>query len=86
MQVQGPRGFDLERLAETLDRLFPSCQVVRIQRDDYSLVAATPERLLAQHGHRVEVDAIAGTAARAAGWGARRRPVRGHGRLAQGAP
>jgi menaquinone-specific isochorismate synthase len=65
LEVQGPRGFDLERLAATLDRLFPSCQVVRIQRDDYSLVAATPERLLAQHGGRVEVDAIAGTAGRA---------------------
>jgi menaquinone-specific isochorismate synthase len=69
VQIQAPRRFDLERLAETLDRLFPSCQVVRIQRDGHSLVAATPERLLAQHGRRVEIDAIAGTAARAAGVG-----------------
>jgi isochorismate synthase len=67
LQIQDPWGFNLERLAETLDRLFPSCQVVRIRRDDHSLVAATPERLLAQQGCRVEVDAIAGTAARAAG-------------------
>jgi salicylate biosynthesis isochorismate synthase len=69
VQVQGPRGFDLERLAESLDWLFPSCQVVRVQRDGHSLVAATPERLLARYGDRVHVDAIAGTAARAVAGG-----------------
>ncbi len=69
VRVQSPRAFDLEHLGETLDRLYPSCQAVRIQRDGVSLVAATPERLLAQQGRRVEVDAIAGTAARAPGGG-----------------
>jgi menaquinone-specific isochorismate synthase len=69
VRVQSPRAFDLEHLGETLDRLYPSCQAVRIQRDGVSLVAATPERLLAQQGCRVEVDAIAGTAARAPGGG-----------------
>lgn len=69
VRVQSPRTFDLEHLAEALDRLYPSCQALRIQRDGVSLVAATPERLLAQEGSRVEVDALAGTAARAAGGG-----------------
>jgi isochorismate synthase len=65
--VQGRRPFDLERLVAALAYLFPSCQVAKLQRDGQCLVAATPERLLAQRGSLVEVDAIAGTAARAAG-------------------
>lgn len=66
LRVQGRRPFDPERLAAALTYLFPSCQVVRVQRDGHCLVAATPERLLAQSGNRVTLDAIAGTAPRAA--------------------
>jgi isochorismate synthase len=65
--VQGSRPFDLERLVSALAYLFPACQVVKLRRDGQSFIAATPERLLAQRGNLVEVDAIAGTAARAAG-------------------
>ncbi len=65
--VRGRRPFDLERLVAALAYLFPACQVVKVHRDGQCLVAATPERLLAQRGNMVEVDAIAGTAARAAG-------------------
>lgn len=66
LRVQGSRPFDLGRLVAALSYLFPSCQVVKLQREGQTFVAATPERLLAQRGNRLEVDAIAGTAARAA--------------------
>jgi isochorismate synthase len=65
--VRGSRLFDPERLAAALADLFPSCQTIRLHRGGRTFVAATPERLLAQQGERVEVDAIAGTATRAAG-------------------
>jgi menaquinone-specific isochorismate synthase len=64
--IGGSRPFDPERLVAALAYLFPSCQVVKLHRDGQTFVAATPERLLAQRGSLVEVDAIAGTAARAA--------------------
>lgn len=64
--LRGRRGFDLPRLQATLTWLFPACQVVCITRGETSLVAATPERLLRIQNRRVEVDAIAGTAARSA--------------------
>ncbi len=64
--LQGRRSFDLRRLQGVLTWLFPSCQVVRIAQGAASFVAATPERLLRVRGRRVEVDAIAGTAARSA--------------------
>ncbi len=64
--LQGRRPFDLRRLLAALTYLFPSCQVLSIQRGATSFVAATPECLLRVHGRQVEVDAIAGTAARSA--------------------
>ena len=64
--LQGRRPFDLRRLQAALTYLFPSCQVISIQRGATSFVAATPECLLRVHGRQVEVDAIAGTAARSA--------------------
>jgi menaquinone-specific isochorismate synthase len=64
--LRGLRPFDLRRLEAALTYLFPSCQVVTIQRGATSFVAATPECLLRVHGRQVEVDAIAGTAARSA--------------------
>ncbi len=64
--LRGRRTFDLTRLQATLTWLFPACQVLRIARGDTSFVAATPERLLRVQNGRVEVDAIAGTAARSA--------------------
>ena len=64
--LQGRRPFDLRRLQAALTYLFPSCQVITIQRGATSFVAATPECLLRVHGRQVEVDAIAGTAARSA--------------------
>jgi menaquinone-specific isochorismate synthase len=64
--LRGRRSFDLRRLQGVLTWLFPSCQVVRIAHGGISFVAATPERLLRVRGRQVEVDAIAGTAARSA--------------------
>jgi menaquinone-specific isochorismate synthase len=66
LTVEGSRRFDLARLQGALRFLFPSCQVIHIRRGAASFVAATPERLLSLRGNRVEVDALAGTASRAA--------------------
>jgi menaquinone-specific isochorismate synthase len=65
LRLEGSRSFDLSRLMAALTLLFPSCQVINLRRGEVSFVAATPERLLTQRGNRVEVDALAGTAARA---------------------
>jgi menaquinone-specific isochorismate synthase len=65
LRLEGSRSFDLSRLMAALTFLFPSCQVINLRRGEVSFVAATPERLLTQRGNRVEVDALAGTAARA---------------------
>lgn len=64
--LQGRRPFDPRRLMAALTYLFPSCQAIGIRRGAVSFVAATPECLLRVHGRQVEVDAIAGTAARSA--------------------
>ncbi|MEA3641133.1 MAG: isochorismate synthase [Lamprobacter sp.] len=64
LDVAGTRCFDVDRLLGALSCLFPSCQVVQLRRNGSSFVAATPERLLSQHGREIEVDAIAGTADR----------------------
>ncbi|WP_462322669.1 isochorismate synthase [Halochromatium sp.] len=64
LDVSGTRSFDVDRLLGALSCLFPSCQVVQLRRNGSSFVAATPERLLSQHGREIEVDAIAGTAGR----------------------
>jgi menaquinone-specific isochorismate synthase len=66
LAVEGSRRFDLSRLQGALSFLFPSCQIIEIHRDAASFVAATPERLVSLKGTRVEVDALAGTASRAA--------------------
>jgi isochorismate synthase len=66
IDLRGRRTFDLRRLQAVLTWLFPSCQVVRIAQGMTSFVAATPERLLRVRGRQLEVDAIAGTAARSA--------------------
>jgi menaquinone-specific isochorismate synthase len=64
--LRGPRPFDLRLLQAALAWLFPTCQVIHVARGPSSFIAATPERLLQVRGGRVEVDAIAGTAARSA--------------------
>lgn len=64
--IEGSRRFDVARLVAALGFFFPSCQVVDIRRGDTSFVAATPERLLSLKGNRLETDALAGTASRAA--------------------
>lgn len=66
IRLRGHRTFDLRRLQYALTWLFPACQVIRIAHGLGSFVAATPERLLHIKGRHVEVDAIAGTAARSA--------------------
>ncbi|AGA91983.1 isochorismate synthase family protein [Thioflavicoccus mobilis 8321] len=66
LRLAADHPFQLDRLMATLGELFPSCQVVHLRREETSFVAATPERLLTQRGDEVEVDAIAGTVARAA--------------------
>jgi isochorismate synthase len=65
LDVVGSRRFDIGRLLGSLGCLFPSCQIVNLRRNGASFVAATPERLLSLQDGRLEVDAIAGTAARA---------------------
>lgn len=65
LQLDGNRQFDLARLLGALSCLFPSCQIIHLRHAGASFVAATPERLLARRGNLLEVDAIAGTAARA---------------------
>jgi menaquinone-specific isochorismate synthase len=64
--LKARRPFDALRLQAALTWLFPACQVIRIARGGASFVAATPERLVKVAGGRVEVDALAGTAARSA--------------------
>ena len=64
--LKGRRPFDPRRLLAALVYLFPSCQAISIHHGGYRFVAATPERLLRLAGDRVEVDALAGTAARSA--------------------
>ncbi|WP_295413192.1 isochorismate synthase MenF, partial [uncultured Thiodictyon sp.] len=65
--IKGRRPFDPQRLLAALLYLFPACQVISIRHGGTRFVAATPERLVRVVGRQVEVDAIAGTAARAAG-------------------
>jgi len=64
--LKGRRPFDPRRLLAALVYLFPACQVISIRQGGAQFVAATPERLLRVVGRQVEVDAIAGTAARSA--------------------
>jgi menaquinone-specific isochorismate synthase len=66
LRIESSRQLDLGRLVAALTFFFPSCQVVNIRRGDSSFVAATPERLFSLRGNRVEADALAGTASRAA--------------------
>jgi menaquinone-specific isochorismate synthase len=66
LRLEASRPYDIDRLMAALAELFPSCQLIQLRYGDSSLVAATPERLLTQAGTEVEVDAIAGTVARAA--------------------
>ncbi|TVQ87438.1 MAG: isochorismate synthase [Chromatiaceae bacterium] len=65
LELSSTRQLDLGRLLGALTCLFPSCQIIHLRRNGASFVAATPERLLARRGNLLEVDAIAGTAARA---------------------
>ncbi len=64
--LKGRRPFDPRRLLAALAYLFPSCQTISVRRAGRRIVAATPERLLRLTGRTVEVDALAGTAARSA--------------------
>ena len=64
--LKGRRSFDPRRLLAALVYLFPACQVISIRQGGARFVAATPERLLRVVDRQVEVDAIAGTAARSA--------------------
>ncbi len=66
LRLTGERRLDPARLAAALGYLFPTCQVLRWQLDRSTCIAATPERLLSLRGRQVTVDALAGTAARAA--------------------
>jgi salicylate biosynthesis isochorismate synthase len=66
LDVRGQRDFDVAQLLSALDCLFPSCQVLNLSRNGRALVAATPERLLRFGRRGLEVDALAGTALRAA--------------------
>ncbi len=67
LDVTGQRAFDIPRLLGALECLFPSCQVLSLTRGGRTFVAATPERLLRLDREGLEVDALAGTALRAAG-------------------
>jgi salicylate biosynthesis isochorismate synthase len=67
LDVAGQRAFDIPRLLGALECLFPSCQVLSLTRGGRTFCAATPERLLRLGRDGLEVDALAGTALRAAG-------------------
>lgn len=67
IRVRGERRFDPQRLHSALAYLFPDCQILQIRLGGRLFAAATPERLVSLRAGRLEVDAIAGTAARAAG-------------------
>lgn len=66
LRLSSERRFDVSRLAAALGYLFPACQMLRWQLDRSTFVAATPERLIGLRAQRVETDALAGTAGRAA--------------------
>lgn len=60
--VAAPRPFHPERLARELAARHPSCAIFTVGFGGRTLVAASPERLVACTGHRVESYALAGTA------------------------
>jgi menaquinone-specific isochorismate synthase len=65
LDVRARNRFDVSRLLGALGHLFPSCELINIHRTAKNFVAATPERLLQLRDKQLEVDAIAGTSARA---------------------
>ncbi|SEH37184.1 isochorismate synthase [Magnetospirillum fulvum] len=60
--VAAPRPFRPERLARELASRHPSCAIFTVGFGGRTLVAASPERLVACNGRRVESYALAGTA------------------------
>jgi len=60
--VAAPRPFRPERLARELAARHPSCAIFTVGFGGRTLVAASPERLVACTGRRVESYALAGTA------------------------
>jgi len=60
--VAGSRPFVPARLAASLAEQYPSCAIFTATFGSHVLVAASPERLVACHGGRIESYALAGTA------------------------
>lgn len=60
--VAAPRPFRPERLVRELAARHPSCAIFTVGFGERTLVAASPERLVACTGRRVESYALAGTA------------------------
>jgi menaquinone-specific isochorismate synthase len=60
--IAGSRNFDPARLAMELAVRHPTCATITAAFGDRTLVAASPERLVACYGRRVESYALAGTA------------------------
>jgi menaquinone-specific isochorismate synthase len=59
--LHGSRPFDPARLSAALEQRYPSCAVFVAAFGARTLVAASPERLAARRGGRIESHALAGT-------------------------
>jgi isochorismate synthase len=64
LEVLHPGHFALPRFLATLRARYPSCATFAVGRGDDTLIAATPERLVALRGDKVVAAALAGSAPR----------------------
>lgn len=66
VSLRGQRAFDVSRAVEALGYRYPGCTHIAWRRDAATLLAASPELLVALRGGVVRSDAIAGTVRRSA--------------------
>ncbi len=64
VRLQRPGGFDAAEILDTLRRAHPCCASFALARGDSVFLGATPERLLALDGRRIDTAAVAGSAPR----------------------
>lgn len=62
--VVGSRPFEIARVLRSLRSLHPSCVIFALVRGPLAFLGATPERLVRLEAGLVQVDAVAGSAAR----------------------
>ncbi len=65
--VRADRPFDALRVVRRLRASYPGCAVFAVRRGGSTFVGASPERLVAVDGDRLETAALAGTTARGGG-------------------